>query len=76
MAGAPVQGSLLTPDPAHETIALERAKASQEAVEAAAHGGHDGDARREQRSEQREAVGGQRELAGRPEAGRPKDVTD
>jgi ubiquinol-cytochrome c reductase cytochrome b subunit len=36
MGGAPVPGSLLTPDPAEETIALQRARAEEAAAAAAA----------------------------------------
>jgi ubiquinol-cytochrome c reductase cytochrome b subunit len=70
MGGAPVPGSLLTPDPPAQTAALEQAKHDEAIAEAARHGGHDGDSSREARNEQREA------LAGRPDAGRPKDLTD
>jgi ubiquinol-cytochrome c reductase cytochrome b subunit len=70
MGGSPVQGSLLTPDSPEETVALERARAEEAAAEAALHGGHPGDQQREARTEQREA------LAGRPDAGRPKDIAD
>jgi ubiquinol-cytochrome c reductase cytochrome b subunit len=59
-AGAPVEGSLLKPDPPHETEKLERARREEAAAEAAEHAGHSGDAEREQRAEQRE------QLAGRP----------
>jgi ubiquinol-cytochrome c reductase cytochrome b subunit len=69
-AGAPVPGSLLTPDPPEQTAALEKAQREAQAAEAALHAGHEGDAQREARVEQREA------LAGRPDAGRPKDLTD
>ena len=70
MGGAPVTGSLLTPDPAEETAALERAKREDAAREAELVSGHEGDREREARVEEREA------LAGRPEAGRPKDIAD
>jgi ubiquinol-cytochrome c reductase cytochrome b subunit len=59
-AGAPVEGSLLRPDPPQETEELERARREEAAAEAALHAGHSGDADREQRVEQRE------QLAGRP----------
>jgi ubiquinol-cytochrome c reductase cytochrome b subunit len=59
-AGAPVDGSLLRPDPPQETEELERARREEAAAEAALHAGHSGDADREQRVEQRE------QLAGRP----------
>jgi ubiquinol-cytochrome c reductase cytochrome b subunit len=68
--GAPVPGSLLTPDPPEQTAALEKARREEEAAEAALHRGDDGDANREGRVEERQA------LAGRPDAGRPKDLTD
>ncbi len=63
--GAPVPGSLLTPDPVDQTRALEKARAEEAAAEAAAHGGHDGDAQREVRSQERDVL-----------AGSPQDVTD
>jgi ubiquinol-cytochrome c reductase cytochrome b subunit len=40
--GAPVPGSLLTPDPVEETLALEKAHAEEAAKEAALHNGHSG----------------------------------
>ena len=61
LSGAPVTGSLLTPDPIGETVALDRARAEESAAENALH----------HRSELREL-----EEAGRPDAGRPKDITD
>jgi ubiquinol-cytochrome c reductase cytochrome b subunit len=64
-AGAPVPGSLLTPDPAAETAALERARHEQELVDAREHAGHDGDDDRRAREAQREAL-----------AGRPSDLED
>ncbi len=70
MGGAPVPGSLLKPDPPEQTAELERAKQRAALAEAAEHAGSDGDSSREAREEQREA------LAGRPDAGRPKDLTD
>ena len=63
--GSPVPGSLLTPDPAEETRALERARAEEAAAEAATHGGALGDGEREARTEQREVL-----------SGSPKDVED
>ena len=54
MGGAPVPGSLLTPDPPEQTAALERARADGADAEAAARNGDAG------REEQREV------LAGRP----------
>lgn len=59
-AGAPVPGSLLTPDPADETAALEAARAREAAEEAALHEGQPAEAELEAR---REARG---ELVGRP----------
>ncbi len=56
-AGAPVTGSLLTPDPTDETVALERARHEAHEQELAA------------RAERRE-------LAGRPDAGRPQEPTE
>ncbi len=72
-AGSPVQGSLLTPDPVGETRALERARAELAAAENARHNGtgpDSGTAERVARESERRA------LAGRPDGGRPKDVTD
>jgi quinol---cytochrome-c reductase cytochrome b subunit len=69
MGGNPVAGSLLKPDPVDETRALDRARAEEAAAEAAEHD-NEGDAARESREEERAA------LAGRPDAGRPKDITD
>jgi ubiquinol-cytochrome c reductase cytochrome b subunit len=65
-AGSPVAGSLLTPDPVDETVALEHARAELHTAEAAAHNGR----------EAAEAHGEQPALAGRPDGGRPKDLTD
>jgi ubiquinol-cytochrome c reductase cytochrome b subunit len=64
MGGAPVPGSLLTPDSPEETAALEQARADAAAAEVP--------------PLQDEAVhiGDRGVLAGRPEAGRPKDITD
>jgi ubiquinol-cytochrome c reductase cytochrome b subunit len=59
-AGEAVPGSLLTPDPVEETVALARARAEAHHAELEAI---------EQRSEAPA-------LAGRPDAGRPKDTTD
>ncbi|MBW0102014.1 cytochrome bc complex cytochrome b subunit [Pseudonocardia sp. KRD291] len=56
-AGSPVSGSLLTPDPADETVALGRARHEAHEQELAA---------RDER----------RELAGRPDAGRPQEPTE
>jgi len=70
MGGTPVQGSLLTPDPVEEIRALERARAEEAAAEAAMNGSHLGDSSREAHPEQRPA------LAGRPDAGNPKDIAD
>src|SRR3954452_5259699 len=64
-AGAPVEGSLLKPDPAAQTAELERARRELSAAEAREHGGHDGDQSRLAREEQREAV-----------AGRPSELED
>jgi ubiquinol-cytochrome c reductase cytochrome b subunit len=69
MGGTPVPGSLMTPDPREETLALERARAEEAAAEAARHGGHSGDDERLSRT-------GQKELVGRPDGGRPKDTED
>ena len=56
-AGAPVSGTLLSPDPTDETVRLERAR----------HEAHEQELRaREER----------RELAGRPDAGRPQEPKD
>jgi ubiquinol-cytochrome c reductase cytochrome b subunit len=60
MGGSPVAGSLLTPDPAEETLALERARHEEAEAEAAARNGHrPGDDERESRSVEREALGQQ-----------------
>jgi ubiquinol-cytochrome c reductase cytochrome b subunit len=56
--GAPVPGSLLTPDPADETAALERARHEEAEREAAARNGHQ-PAEVATRTEQREAIGQQ-----------------
>ena len=67
-AGTPVAGSMLTPDPVEETLALEKARREEAAAEAALHAGHEVEA---------ESRGGRREvLAGSPDGGRPKDVED
>jgi ubiquinol-cytochrome c reductase cytochrome b subunit len=65
-AGAPVAGSLLTPDPVEETRALERAKAQEAAAEAARHRGDDGDANAESRRRERQVLAGS-------DSGRPAD---
>jgi ubiquinol-cytochrome c reductase cytochrome b subunit len=60
MGGAPVPGSLLTPDPAEQTAALERARHREAELEAAARNGRQpGEAEREARTEEREALGQQ-----------------
>jgi len=64
-AGAPVQGSLLTPDPPNETAALEAARAREAAEEAARNAGQPAEAEIEARDE------AHRELVGRP-----KDLAD
>jgi ubiquinol-cytochrome c reductase cytochrome b subunit len=56
MGGSPVAGSLLTPDSPEETAALERARHEEAEAEAAARNGHRGDAERESRTEEREAL--------------------
>ncbi|WP_298799924.1 ubiquinol-cytochrome c reductase cytochrome b subunit [uncultured Pseudonocardia sp.] len=61
MGGAPVTGSLLTPDPLTETAALAQARAEDAAAENELH----------HTSEQRKL-----EASGRPDAGRPKDISD
>ncbi|MHA6616700.1 cytochrome b, partial [Pseudonocardia sp. DLS-67] len=58
MGGAPVPGSLLTPDSPEETAALEQARAEEAAAEAAARNGHPAPEVRA-RSERREAIGRQ-----------------
>jgi len=65
--GQPVPGSLLTPDPASETAALEQARAEEARAEADERAARLGPGSVE---EQREV------LAGSPDAGRPKDITD
>jgi len=64
--GTPVQGSLLTPDPIEETVALERARQIEAAAEVAAHNGHsaNGHSAATRDTERRELVG------------RPKDMAD
>jgi quinol---cytochrome-c reductase cytochrome b subunit len=69
MGGSPVAGSLLKPDPPEQTRELDRARAAEVAAEAAQHD-NEGDAARTAREDERAA------LAGRPDAGRPKDITD
>jgi ubiquinol-cytochrome c reductase cytochrome b subunit len=58
MGGAPVPGSLLTPDPAEETAALERARHEEAEREAAARNGHQ-PPEVATRTEEREAIGQQ-----------------
>jgi ubiquinol-cytochrome c reductase cytochrome b subunit len=65
--GKPVPGSLLSPDPASETAALEQARAEEAKAEADERAARLG---RTSVEEQREV------LAGSPDAGRPKDITD
>ena len=74
IAGRPVPGSLLRPDPIEQTIALERARAALHA----ATNGHGGNGHGPGASGNgRVARGGQRELvSGRPEGGRPNDGQD
>jgi ubiquinol-cytochrome c reductase cytochrome b subunit len=62
-AGTSVAGSLLSPDPVDETVALEQARAQDHHRELA-------------ESEERAREAERLELAGRPDAGRPKDQTD
>jgi ubiquinol-cytochrome c reductase cytochrome b subunit len=57
-AGSPVPGSLLTPDPADQTAALERARAELTAAEAREHGDNEGDANRQAYEEDRRALSG------------------
>jgi ubiquinol-cytochrome c reductase cytochrome b subunit len=65
LGGAPVAGSLLSPDPADETVALEQARAEEAAAEAAVNGHEPAEAEREARTGHRDAL-----------AGRPKDMLD
>jgi ubiquinol-cytochrome c reductase cytochrome b subunit len=65
-AGAPVAGSLLTPDPVEETRALERAKAQEAAAEAARHRSDDGNVNAESRRQERQVLAGS-------DSGRPAD---
>ncbi|GEL17155.1 cytochrome bc1 complex cytochrome b subunit [Pseudonocardia asaccharolytica] len=65
-AGAPVPGSLLTPDPVEESAALERARAEEVAAEKTRYGSIEGDTIDHERAA----------LAGRPDGGRPKGTTD
>jgi ubiquinol-cytochrome c reductase cytochrome b subunit len=58
MGGAPVPGSLLTPDSPEETAALERARHEEAETEAAARNGHP-PAEVAAHTEQREALGQQ-----------------
>ncbi|MEU7816385.1 cytochrome bc complex cytochrome b subunit [Pseudonocardia sp. NPDC049154] len=62
-AGSPVAGSLLGPDPVEETVALEQARA-------------DNHHRELEERDRRARTAEELELAGRPDAGRPKDQTD
>ncbi|MHA6620640.1 cytochrome b, partial [Pseudonocardia sp. DLS-67] len=55
MGGAPVPGSLLTPDSPEETAALEQARAELAEAEAAARNGHQ-PPEIEARSEERETI--------------------
>ncbi len=57
-AGAPVSGSLLKPDPAAETAALERTRQELAAAEEREHAGDDGEAMAVSRDEEREALAG------------------
>jgi hypothetical protein len=52
-------------------VALERARAELAAAEAAHHDGQSEDARHDQGTDQQQEA-----LAGRPDAGRPKDIAD
>ncbi|RTL62611.1 MAG: ubiquinol-cytochrome c reductase cytochrome b subunit [Pseudonocardiaceae bacterium] len=61
-SGQSVAGSLLTPDPVEETVALEQARAAD----------HHAEVERINERERRDEPA----LAGRPDAGRPKDPTD
>ncbi|MCE3555294.1 cytochrome bc complex cytochrome b subunit [Pseudonocardia sp. RS11V-5] len=61
--GTPVAGSMLGPDPADETVALEQARAENHHRELEEH-------------DRRARAAEELELAGRPDAGRPKDQTD
>ncbi|MFC5993271.1 cytochrome bc complex cytochrome b subunit [Pseudonocardia hispaniensis] len=68
LAGAPVSGSLLFPDPAGESAALDRAREEEASAEVAV---------RERAAQEREAVEQERRaLAGQPGDGRPKEPTD
>jgi ubiquinol-cytochrome c reductase cytochrome b subunit len=72
MGGAPVSGSLLSPDSPEETTALERARAEEAALEAARHNGASTDAghgEREARTEEREALAGPHARESGPHAG-------
>jgi ubiquinol-cytochrome c reductase cytochrome b subunit len=60
MGGAPVPGSLLTPDPPEQTAALEQARRQEAEREAAARNGQQpGERERVARTEEREALGQQ-----------------
>jgi ubiquinol-cytochrome c reductase cytochrome b subunit len=57
IGGAPVPGSLLTPDPADQTLALEKARLEEAEAEAASRNGHRaGDGQRASRAVQQEAI--------------------
>jgi ubiquinol-cytochrome c reductase cytochrome b subunit len=71
LAGAPVAGSLLTPDPVAETAALDKAREELSTADAERHRANAGSRVLESRNTSREL-----EDAGRPDGGRPKDVTD
>jgi ubiquinol-cytochrome c reductase cytochrome b subunit len=58
IGGSPVPGSLLTPDPAEETAALEQARREEAEAEAAARNGHQ-PPEVKTRTERREAIGQQ-----------------
>ncbi|HEX2299662.1 MAG TPA: cytochrome b, partial [Pseudonocardiaceae bacterium] len=67
IGGAPVPGSLLTPDPAEQTVALEKARQEEVDAEVASRDGHRaGDGQRASRVVQQEAIAA--------ESGRPKDT--
>ena len=58
MAGSPVPGSLLTPDPADQTAELERVRRELTLAEEREHRGDDGEASAVAREEQREVLSG------------------
>ncbi len=70
LSGRPVPGSMLKPDPAEETAALERAKAAEIEAESNRHGGTAEGNGHVEHPERRELV------SGHPDAGRPKDIED